>query len=100
MARLRALPDDPVLPDAPAAIAGPRRGPYRPHTDATVAAVRRLIEQTTLTYREIPASGIVSPSISAVFIDGDWIIYYEPRKVTDTRGYFAMAKSSGSFPIP
>ena len=23
---------------------------------------------------------------------GDWIIYYEPRKVEDTRGYFAMAK--------
>jgi putative restriction endonuclease len=23
---------------------------------------------------------------------GDWIIYYEPRKVADTRGYFAMAK--------
>jgi len=23
---------------------------------------------------------------------GDWIIYYEPRKVTQTRGYFAIAK--------
>lgn len=23
---------------------------------------------------------------------GDWIIYYEPRKVVDTRGYFAVAK--------
>jgi putative restriction endonuclease len=23
---------------------------------------------------------------------GDWIVYYEPRKVTDTRGYFALAK--------
>lgn len=23
---------------------------------------------------------------------GDWIIYYEPRKVRDTRGYFAVAK--------
>lgn len=23
---------------------------------------------------------------------GDWIIYYEPRKVTETRGYFAVAK--------
>jgi putative restriction endonuclease len=30
---------------------------------------------------------------------GDWIIYYEPRKVADTRGYFAVRKSSGSFPI-
>ena len=23
---------------------------------------------------------------------GDWIIYYEPRKVAETRGYFAIAK--------
>lgn len=23
---------------------------------------------------------------------GDWIVYYEPRKVTETRGYFAIAK--------
>jgi len=23
---------------------------------------------------------------------GDWIVYYEPRKVTQTRGYFAVAK--------
>ena len=23
---------------------------------------------------------------------GDWIIYYEPREVADTRGYFAIAK--------
>ncbi len=23
---------------------------------------------------------------------GDWIIYYEPCKVADTRGYFAVAK--------
>ena len=23
---------------------------------------------------------------------GDWIIYYEPRKVAGTRGYFAMAR--------
>lgn len=23
---------------------------------------------------------------------GDWVIYYEPRKVTQTRGYFAIAK--------
>jgi putative restriction endonuclease len=25
---------------------------------------------------------------------GDWIIYYEPRKVAETRGYFAIAKVS------
>ena len=30
---------------------------------------------------------------------GDWIIYYEPRKVAETRGYFAIAKVQASFPI-
>jgi putative restriction endonuclease len=25
---------------------------------------------------------------------GDWIIYYEPRKIAETRGYFAIAKVS------
>lgn len=31
---------------------------------------------------------------------GDWIIYYEPRKVVDTRGYFAVAKVSQVIPDP
>jgi putative restriction endonuclease len=30
----------------------------------------------------------------------DWIIYYEPRKVADTRGYFAMAKVQKIVPDP
>ena len=31
---------------------------------------------------------------------GDWIIYYEPRKVAHTRGYFAMAKIERIIPDP
>lgn len=31
---------------------------------------------------------------------GDWIIYYEPRKVADTRGYFAVAKVEQVIPDP
>jgi putative restriction endonuclease len=31
---------------------------------------------------------------------GDWIIYYEPRKVANTRGYFAMAKVQQVIPDP
>ncbi|WP_084630840.1 HNH endonuclease [Mesorhizobium sp. LSJC285A00] len=31
---------------------------------------------------------------------GDWIIYYEPSKVKDTRGYFAMAKVQQVIPDP
>jgi putative restriction endonuclease len=31
---------------------------------------------------------------------GDWVIYYEPRKVSDTRGYFAVAKVEQVIPDP
>src|ERR1700738_1019101 len=31
---------------------------------------------------------------------GDWIIYYEPRKVAETRGYFAIARGSQVMPEP
>jgi putative restriction endonuclease len=31
---------------------------------------------------------------------GDWIIYYEPRKVAETRGYFAIAKVRQVIPDP
>jgi putative restriction endonuclease len=31
---------------------------------------------------------------------GDWIVYYEPRKVADTRGYFAVAKIQRVIPDP
>lgn len=31
---------------------------------------------------------------------GDWIIYYEPRKVAETRGYFAIAKIERVIPDP
>jgi putative restriction endonuclease len=31
---------------------------------------------------------------------GNWIIYYEPRKVTETRGYFAVAKVRQIIPDP
>ncbi len=31
---------------------------------------------------------------------GDWIVYYEPRKVLNTRGYFALAKVQQIIPDP
>jgi putative restriction endonuclease len=31
---------------------------------------------------------------------GDWIIYYEPRKVAETRGYFAVARIQQIIPDP
>jgi sirohydrochlorin ferrochelatase len=52
-----------VRPDRPAAFVGSRpRGSRRPHADATVAAVRRLVEQSVLTYSEIAAKTGVAPA--------------------------------------
>ncbi len=68
IARLRVRPDH----DDPAAVVG-RYGPRQPHTDATVAAVRRLIEQSTLNYRQIAArTGVSTGSISNWTRDGGW----------------------------
>jgi hypothetical protein len=53
--RLRVKPLDPAAVDGPRP-PGPRgETSRRPHTDAKVAQVRHLIEQTTLTYGEIAA---------------------------------------------
>lgn len=68
IARLRVRPDH----DDPAAVVG-RYGPRQPHTDAAVAAVRRLIEQSTLNYRQISArTGVSTGSISNWKRDGGW----------------------------
>jgi transcriptional regulator with XRE-family HTH domain len=59
--------------DDPAAVVGPRHGPREPHTDATVAAVRRLIEQTVLSHSQIAArTGVSMGSISNWRRDGAW----------------------------
>jgi len=68
--RLGVRPD----PDEPAAVAVLRRhGPRQPHTDATYAKVRRLIEQSVLNYRQIAArTGVSTGSISNWTRDGGW----------------------------
>jgi hypothetical protein len=63
-----------VRPDHghPDAIVG-RHGPRQPHTEATVAAVRRLFEQSTLNYRQIAArTGVSTGSVSNWARDGGW----------------------------
>jgi hypothetical protein len=66
--RLSPRPDH----DEPKAVAG-RHGPRQPHTDATFAAVRRLIEQTTLNYQQIAArTGVSTGAISYWKRDGGW----------------------------
>jgi hypothetical protein len=82
--------DSPVVrlrpePDDPAAIAGRPRGSRRPHADAKVAAVRRLIEQTALTYGEIAAkTGVGRASICRWTRDGQWQRPVFAPRATDT----------------
>ena len=68
IARLGVRPDH----DDPAAVVGRPRG-RGPHTDATFAAVRRLIEQSTLSYKQIRArTGVSHASICRWARDGGW----------------------------
>ncbi len=82
IARLGVRPDH----DDPAGVAGPRpRGSRRPHTDATFAAVRRLIEQSTLSYGEIRArTGVGHATICRWARDGGWKRPPFAPRATDT----------------
>jgi transposase-like protein len=75
-----------IRPDDPAAVVGPRpRGSRRPHTDATVARVRRLIEETALTYREIAErTGVACATICRWTRDGGWQRPLSAPRATDT----------------
>jgi transposase-like protein len=80
IARLRVTPDDPA-----AVVAQRPRGSRRPHTDVKVAAVRHLIEQTTLTYSEIAAkTGVARASICRWTRDGAWQRPLFAPRATDT----------------
>lgn len=61
------------------------KGSRRPHTDAKVARVRRLIERTTLTYGEIAArTGVGRASICRWTRDGKWQRPLFAPRATDT----------------
>ena len=67
--RLRVRPEDPFATNGPRS-----RGSRRPHTDAKVAAVRKLVEETALTYGEIEAkTGVGRASICRWTRDGGWV---------------------------
>lgn len=61
------------------------------------------IHRSDSIYQDSPAEHYQFPS---QYLDraqsciGDWIIYYEPRKVVDTKGYFAIAKIERIVPDP
>lgn len=54
-------------------------------------------------YEDSPAEQYQFPSQYLSRVEacvGDWIIYYEPRKVAETRGYFALARVRQIIPDP
>jgi putative restriction endonuclease len=62
-----------------------------------------LIHRSDSIYEDSPAEHYQFPNQYLGRIQscvGDWIIYYEPRKVADTRGYFAVAKIERVIPDP
>jgi transcriptional regulator with XRE-family HTH domain len=86
--RLRITPDPPKQGDAPA-VTNERpqtngKASRRPHTDMRVAAVKSLIERTTLTYSEISAkTGVGRASISRWSRDGKWLRPLDAPRATD-----------------
>lgn len=53
------------------------------------------IHRSDFIYDDSPAERYQFPSQYLRRVEaciGDWIIYYEPRKIAETRGYFAIAK--------
>lgn len=61
------------------------------------------IHRSDSIYDDSPAAQYQFPSQYLGRVEacvGDWIIYYEPRKVADTRGYFAVAKVQQVIPDP
>lgn len=54
-------------------------------------------------YDDVPSSRYQFPKLyleRAKEVEGDWIVYYEPTKVPQTRGYFAVAKVARIVPDP
>jgi hypothetical protein len=84
--RIRVLPDDPAaMPGGPRPKAANGQASRRPHADARVAAVRVLIEGTTLTYGEIAKkTGVGRASICRWTRDGGWTRHVFAPRATDT----------------
>lgn len=61
------------------------------------------IHRSDSIYDDSPAERYQFPSQYRSRVEacvGDWVIYYEPRKVAETRGYFAVAKVQQVIPDP
>jgi putative restriction endonuclease len=61
------------------------------------------IHRSDSIYKDSPAEHYQFPSQYLARVEaciGDWIIYYEPRKAQESRGYFAIAKIQQVVPDP
>lgn len=61
------------------------------------------IHRSDSIYEDTPAERYQFPSPYLARVEaciGDWIIYYEPRKAQESRGYFAIAKIQQVIPDP
>lgn len=81
---LDALREPDAVPEAPRPQGPDGKRSRRPHSDARVADVRRLIEQTTLTYDQISArTGVGRASISRWSRDFNWTRPFDAPRATD-----------------
>ena len=61
------------------------------------------IHRSDSIYDDSPAERYQFPSQYLTRVEacvGEWIVYYEPKKVAETRGYFAVAKVQQVIPDP
>ncbi len=75
-----------AVDDGPPPVPGGRpKGCKRLHTNATVATVRRLIEQTTLTYKQIGArTGVSAGTVGRWAREGGWPRHPFAPRASDT----------------
>jgi hypothetical protein len=75
-----------TVDDGPPPVPGGRpKGCKRPHTNATVATVRRLIEQTTLTYKQIAQrTGATHSTVGRWAREGGWQRHPFAPRASDT----------------
>jgi hypothetical protein len=80
--RLRVRPD---VDDGPPPVPGRPKGCKRLHTNATVAAARRLIEETTLSYKQIAArTGATHSTVGRWAREFGWQRHPFAARATDT----------------
>jgi putative restriction endonuclease len=76
---------------------------HEPERYESIVGFGVFVHRSDSIYDDSPAERYQFPSQYLRRVEGcvgDWIIYYEPRKVIETRGYFAVAKVQRVIPDP